>query len=218
MDQRISRHTLTAWACALALCSAASPATAVEQEPSSAAAHPVSADPAQDERAAIADRARTALTTPAGYRLTPDGPVLLSTPTPGTNHLGLDGSNADLNVYNNYNGLAWCGYFAAAMWNHQAVPENYPGSQSWRTGLGTRFHAYTETDLPQTGDVLVWTNTDDTAHGHVGVVVDVTGTTVTTVEGNTGAYSDSVATHVYTWQGPGPTRSGKTFRGFASRF
>lgn len=171
-----------------------------------------------DERQQIVDRAVSALTTPKKFRLTRGGTIHTSAPASGFNHLGRGGSNANLNEYNGYNGLPWCGYFAAAMWNHQGVPRNYPSSQVWRTGLGNRFHAYSSSRLPQPGDVLVWTNNGDSAHGHVGVVVAVSGGTVTTVEGNINPYQDSLARRSYQWTGSGPAVSGKTFRGIASRF
>lgn len=217
MSRRLSRSTLTTWGCAVLLCASAAPCAAA-QNPAHTTMTAVTADAQQDERTAIADRSRSALTTPAGFRLTAGGETLLSEPAPGTNYLGRDGSNANLNAYNNYNGLAWCGYFAAAMWDHRGTPANYPGSQSWRTDLGSRFHAYAPGELPETGDVLVWTDTGDSSHGHVGVVVEVDGTTVITVEGNTGDHSDSVSERNYTWYGAGPERAGKTFRGFASPF
>lgn len=171
-----------------------------------------------DERQQIVNRTISALTTPKKFRLTRGGTIYTSVPSSGYNYLGRSGSNANLNEYNGYNVLPWCGYFAAAMWNHQAVPRNYPSSQAWRTGLGDRFHSYSPSRLPQPGDILVWTNNGDSTHGHVGVVVAVSGRTVTTVEGNINPYQDSVARKTYQWTGSGPAVSGKTFRGFASRF
>ncbi|WP_328842892.1 CHAP domain-containing protein [Streptomyces sp. NBC_00258] len=168
------------------------------------------------ERQQIVDRAVSALATPKKFRLTRGGTIYTSTPASGYNYLGRGGSNANLNVYNGYRGLPWCGHFAAAMWKHRNVPRNYWSSQAWRTGLGDRFHAYSPNRLPQPGDVLVWTNNGDSAHGHVGVVVAVAGRTVTTIEGNVNPYRDSIARKSYQWTGSGPAMSGKTFRGFAS--
>ncbi|MEU6082634.1 CHAP domain-containing protein [Streptomyces sp. NPDC047108] len=213
---------LTTLGCVVVLCATAAPVAMATQPRTEvhATAPSVSADEQEDERAAIADRAQAALTTPQDFRLTAEGQTLQSRPgdPQDTNYLGQDGSNADRNEYNDFNGLAWCGYFAAAMWDHQDVPDHYPGSQSWRTSLGERFHAYSADELPQVGDVLVWTNQDNAAHGHVGVVTEVSGTSVTTVEGNTGHNSDSVAERTYEWSGAGPVHGDKLFRGFASRF
>ncbi|WP_159074423.1 CHAP domain-containing protein [Streptomyces dioscori] len=91
-------------------------------------------------------------------------------------------------------------------------------AQAWRTGLGNRFHSYSPSRLPQTGDLLVWTNNGAHAHGHVGVVVAVSGRTITTIEGNINPHRDSIARKSYQWTGSGPSVPGKTFRGFASRF
>ncbi|MFG2191862.1 CHAP domain-containing protein [Streptomyces sp. NPDC048639] len=213
---------LTTLGCVVVLCAAAAP-VAVATQPRTEVrtmAASVPAEAQEDERTAIAERARAALTTPLEFRLTAEGETLLSRPgePEGNNYLGQDGSNTDRNTYNDFNGLAWCGYFAADMWDHEGVPEHYRGSQSWRTSLGERFHAYASDVLPQVGDVLVWTNQDNAAQGHVGVVVEVSGTTVTTVEGNTGHNSDSVSERTYEWDGAGPVHGDKLFRGFASRF
>lgn len=162
-------------------------------------------------RSQIVANANRALTTPTKYKASKNGPVRVSTPKSGSNYLG----GRNLNVYNNYNGDPWCGYFAAAMWGKRGVPGNYASSQAWR-GLGSRYHAYNVNRLPQPGDVLVWTNNGDRAHGHVGVVVGVKGRTITTVEGNTGAGDDSVTRKVYNWGKRGPALPGKAFRGSAS--
>ncbi|MGW2839211.1 CHAP domain-containing protein [Streptomyces sp. NPDC001493] len=162
-------------------------------------------------RSQIVANANRALTKPTKYRTSKKGSVRLSKPKSGSNYLG--GKN--LNEYNNFNGDPWCGYFAAAMWGKRGVPSSYASSQAWR-GLGSRYHAYNVNRLPQPGDVLVWTNKGDRAHGHVGVVVGVKGRTVTTIEGNTGAGDDSVTRKVYNWGNRGPALPGKTFRGSAS--
>ncbi|WP_199855074.1 hypothetical protein [Streptomyces dioscori] len=81
-----------------------------------------------DVRRQIADRATSALTTPRKCRLTRGGTIHTSSPASGYNYLGRGSSNANLNQYNGYNGLPWCGHFAAAAWNHQGVPRSYPSS------------------------------------------------------------------------------------------
>ncbi|GGP83879.1 CHAP domain-containing protein [Streptomyces calvus] len=168
-------------------------------------------------RQQIVARAEHALKTPTKYRTAKNGPIKLSTPKGNNNYLG--GHN--LNVYNNYNGQSWCGHFAAAMWGKQGVPAKYEASQRWRTHMGNRFHPYRVNRLPQPGDVLVWTNTSNNAFGHVGVVVSVKGRSVTTIEGNAGAGTDSVTRQTYSWDdkratGGGPYLPSKKFAGFAS--
>ncbi|HET9721977.1 MAG TPA: CHAP domain-containing protein, partial [Candidatus Saccharimonadales bacterium] len=51
------------------------------------------------------------------------------------------------------------------------------------------------TSPPQPGDVMVFTGADDA--GHVGIVETVTGTTVQTIEGNSG---DKVQRNTYNYQ------------------
>ncbi len=59
----------------------------------------------------------------------------------------------------------------------------------------------------------MWRN-NDAAGGHVGVVVQVNGNKIYTVEGNVGG--DEIGYKYYLWDGDGPTINNKTFRGFTS--
>ncbi|MEU5190207.1 CHAP domain-containing protein [Streptomyces klenkii] len=177
------------------------------------------------ERQRIVDRTTDALTTPKRFRLKPGGPVLRSVPgrpDRDTNYLGKGNSNANMNEYNGFarnpNARQWCGFFAAAMWGRRGVPADAGSSRAWRTGVGRRWHPYAAGRLPKPGDVLMWAGRGTA--GHVGVVAAVSGTRVTTVEGNTGYHSDSIARQRYEWTGAGPVLKdrSKTIQGFASRF
>ncbi|MEU8551950.1 CHAP domain-containing protein [Streptomyces roseoverticillatus] len=177
------------------------------------------------ERQRIADRTTDALTTPKRFRLKRGGPVLRSVPgrpDQDTNYLGKGNSNANMNEYNDFarnpNHSQWCGFFAAAMWGGRGIPADPGSSRAWRTGVGNRWHPYAPDRLPQPGDVLMWAGRG--AAGHVGVVAAVSGTRVTTVEGNTGYHNDSIARQRYAWTGAGPVLKDrtKTIQGFASRF
>lgn len=184
-------------------------------------------------RQATVDRAQAALVNGQQYRLTTGGTTYTSTPNKaaGWNYLGRDNSNANINEYTGFRVEEWCGDFAAAMWtghnrpdpaNFPRIPDAYASSQQWRLGVGSEFHAYSSGTLPGPGDVLVWTNVGDSAHGHVGVVVAVNYSTkvVTTIEGNRvdgNGHKDSIVRDTYSWTGSGPALSGKTFRGFTAR-
>lgn len=56
-------------------------------------------------------------------------------------------------------------------------------SQAIRREAGSYFHKK-DTYTPKRGDIAIWTNVNDPAHGHVGIVAEVTATTVTIIEGN----------------------------------
>jgi hypothetical protein len=179
------------------------------------------------------DRARAALNNPRKFKTSSTSSVYLSTVLEGEgrNVLERNGSNANRNIFNDFNGQEWCGYFAAAVWtgvntpdpaNFPKIPNAYPSSQAWResgpSGVGDRFHPFRAGGaMPKPADVLVWTNNDASTGGHVGVVVSVNYDTnkVTTIEGNVNG--DEVARKVYAWDSNGPTLSGKVFRGFTSR-
>ncbi|MFE5868549.1 CHAP domain-containing protein [Streptomyces roseifaciens] len=177
------------------------------------------------ERQKIVERALSALTTPKRFRLTRGGPVYLSRPghpNRDTNYLGKGNSNANLNEYNGFAGnpnqRPWCGFFAARMWANRGVPADPGNSRAWRSGTGDRWHPYAADRPPQPGDVLMWAGRNHA--GHVAVVVGVSGTRVTTVEGNTGYHNDSIARQRYEWTGAGPVLKDRTkvIQGFASRF
>ncbi|MEV2213182.1 CHAP domain-containing protein [Streptomyces sp. NPDC050997] len=220
------RHALR---CLIAAALLAAPALA--DSPAAAAA--TAASPAvrtaaapSPVRQAIVDRANRALTTAHLYKETRNGPVRLSKPGDSRNDNFLGGGN--FNEYNGFNGDAWCGYFANAMWaNSAAAPDNHKSSRAWETGVGGRFHAYRPGQPPQRGDVIVWHNHDSRApRGHVAVVVAVGGSdgrSVTTIEGNAGRGSDSITMKTYRWVGaqgpklPGRNNSTLKVRGFASR-
>jgi hypothetical protein len=201
---------------------------------------PVIAQPAHASsldalRQASVDRARAALNNPRNFRLVAGGTIYASVPASGYNYLGKNGSNANRNEFNDYNGLAWCGYFAAAVWtghntpvasNFPRIPTDYPSSQAWRTETGSAYHKFAPLSLPTPADVVVWQDGSGTAgvsngnsSGHVGVVVAVSyaNMTITTIEGNAGPYSDSIVRHTYAWDSDGPTISGKHFMGYVDR-
>ncbi|MFH8788598.1 CHAP domain-containing protein [Streptomyces roseoverticillatus] len=177
------------------------------------------------ERQRIVGRTTDALTTPKRFRLKRGGPVLRSVPgrpDQDTNYLGKGRSNANMNEYNDFarnpDHSQWCGFFAAAMWGRRGIPADPGSSRAWRTGTGGRWHPYAADRLPRPGDVLMWAGRGTA--GHVGVVAAVSGTRVTTVEGNTGYHNDSIARQRYEWTGAGPVLRDrtKTIQGFASRF
>ncbi|MDX3415995.1 CHAP domain-containing protein [Streptomyces sp. MD20-1-1] len=215
MSHRTSRLTAVALSALLAAGVAVGPAQAGSAGAGKTAVSSASSAQAPTRQQIVA-KANEALTKPTKYKTSKNGSVRLSKPKRDNNYLG----GRNLNEYNNYNGQAWCGYFAAAMWGKQGVPTKYPASQQWRTGLGKRFHAYNPRQLPQPGDVLVWSNRSDARFGHVGVVVAVKGRTVSTVEGNAGQGSDSVTRRSYDWKDTrntgGPYLQGKNFRGFST--
>ncbi len=147
-----------------------------------------------------------------------------STPVQDRNLFEYGGSNTNKNLFNNYNGQEWCGYFAAWAWTNRlvpsksdfpAIPQYYPGSQNWADQTGSRFKPFSasSTARPLPGDVLVWKN-NNAGGGHVGVVVEVNGNKIYTVEGNVGG--DEIGYKYYVWDGDGPTIKDKTFRGFTS--
>lgn len=176
------------------------------------------------------DRAKAALNNPRKFKTSSTSPIYDSTvlKAEDRNVLELNGSNANRVVFNDYNGLEWCGYFAAAMWSgentpdtskYPRIPDAYPSSQAWRTDVGSAFHAFNGPNgaKPKPGDVLVWQNHDTSTGGHVGVVMTFNYDTnkVVTIEGNVNG--DEVARKVYAWDSNGPTLSGKTFKGFTDR-
>jgi hypothetical protein len=176
------------------------------------------------------DRARAALNNPRGFKTSSTSSIYQSTVLSGEgrNVLERNGSNANRVVFNDYNGLEWCGYFAAAVWtgtntpnpsDYPRIPDSYPSSQAWRTGVGSNFHAFNGAGgaKPRPGDVLVWQNHDTSTGGHVGVVVGFNYDTmkVTTIEGNVSG--DEIQRKVYAWDSNGPSLDGKTFKGFTDR-
>ncbi|WP_424888518.1 CHAP domain-containing protein [Streptomyces sp. XH2] len=231
MDNRRAVAPVTA---ALLILAGATAGPALAAAPSAARPHPhartlAATEPGAEDEAAerrrIVDRTTDALTTPKRFRLKRGGPVLRSVPgrpDRDTNYLGKGRSNANMNEYNDFarnpNARQWCGFFAAAMWGRRGVPADPGSSRAWRTGTGNRWHPYAADRLPQPGDVLMWAGRGTA--GHVGVVAAVSGTRVTTVEGNTGYHNDSIARRHYEWTGAGPVLKDrtKTIQGFASRF
>ena len=174
-------------------------------------------------------RADRALNTPRSFAKAGSDRLYESRVLPAQNRnvLEHEGSNDNRNVFNDYNGQEWCGYFIAAMWTGQntpdpaqfpRVPAAYPSSQAWMTDADGRFRAFTGAGqrLPRPGDVLVWTN-DSGVGGHVALVVKTLVDTrrVITVEGNVDG--DEIARKSYAWDADGPTRDGKRFRGYALR-
>jgi CHAP domain len=142
------------------------------------------------------------------------------------NYLGRNGSNENRNIYTAYRPESWCGDFARFVWTSGGtvsapVPRNYASSQAWRTDVGSRWHAYSST-LPNPGDVLVWTDHGSSSTGHVAVVtaVDKNKRAISYIGGNEwiAGNRDSIVQHSDYWSKMGVSMSGKTFRGFASRF
>lgn len=86
----------------------------------------------------------------------------------------------------------------------------------WGTG-GTR----TRAPCPP-GDVLVWTDKGGSSNGHVAVVTAVNKTkrAISYIGGNEwiAGNRDSIVRHSGYWSKMPASMSGKTFRGFASRF
>ncbi|MGW4208902.1 CHAP domain-containing protein [Lentzea sp. NPDC004789] len=166
-----------------------------------------------------------------GQRYQVDGVRYTSTPnlthSPRYNYLGRNGSNENRNVYTGFSSIEWCGLFAKSMWtiggqvSNTQLPSNPASSQAWRTDVGNRFHTFRTSDLPEIGDVLVWTNDGDSAHGHVAVVTSVNPTTgmINWIGGNDSVSSttrDSIVEHRAAWKNMEGSMSGKDFRGFAS--
>ncbi len=130
------------------------------------------------------------------------------------------------NMFNNYNGKAWCGYFAQYVWTmgHQKtntqVPADYPSSQAWMTETGSRFHPYSPNVMPQVGDALVWTKKTDPSRGHVAVVVyvDPVKQTLTWISGNDSAagHSNSIVERSAYWTKSMNQYPDLYFRGFTS--
>lgn len=179
------------------------------------------------------DRANNLLAADVKYK-DAAGTVRLSTqPTGIRNVLSWGGSNTNSNVFNDYNGQDWCGYFVARTWTGQntpapasfpRIPTLYMRSQAWRTDAKTPYFRFSQTRLPKPGDVLVWQNGAGTAGvdngvatGHVGVVTAVNATTkvVTTVEGNVAG--DEINRRTYAWDANGPTLPDKHFMGHTAR-
>lgn len=176
------------------------------------------------------DRARNNLNNPRHFKTSSTSPIYTSTVMDAENRNVLErsGSNANRVEFNDYNGQEWCGYFVARVWSgentpnladYPRIPDGYPSSQAWRTGVGDRFHAFTGAGgiKPKPGDVLVWQNIDTSTGGHVGVVISYNYDTnqVVTIEGNVNG--DEVARKVYAWDSNGPSISGKNFKGFTDR-
>jgi len=166
-----------------------------------------------------------------GQRYQVDGVRYTSTPnlthSPRYNYLGRNGSNENRNVYTGFSSIEWCGLFAKSMWTiggqvtNTQVPRDAASSQAWRTEVGNRFHTYRVADFPEIGDVLVWTNDGDSAHGHVAVVTSANPANgrINWIGGNDSVSSttrDSIVEHREEWRYMANSMSGKTFRGFAS--
>lgn len=181
-------------------------------------------------RAQVVAAAIWNLDNPRPFKTSSTSAVYNSTPhttSPRYNLLSRNGSNANRNIYNTYNGEEWCGYFVRFMWtlggadSNPAVPSGYPSSQAWRTGVGSRFHSYSSGgSLPQAGDALVWSNDGDSAQGHVAIVtyVDTAKRTLSWIGGNEwgDGSKDAVIYHTGYWSNMETAMSGKDFRGFAS--
>jgi surface antigen len=202
------------------------PATAMPKHEVSAAAAQVAKTPAQI-RAHIVAVARWQLTHSRPYKV--NGKTYNSVPNlkGHYNYLGRSGSNENRNIYTRYASREWCGDFARFVWTSGGtekapVPAGASSSQNWRTGVGSRWHAYSNSTLPQPGDVLVWTNRKNSGKGHVAVVTAVNKTkrAISYIAGNEAiaGNSDSIVQHSDYWSKMRSSMDGKTFRGFASRF
>lgn len=204
--------------------------TAAFAAPASASIPPPDGGGLSALRQETIDNARAALNNPRKFKTSSTSAIYSSTvmAAEDRNVLERNGSNANRVVFNDYNGDEWCGYFAAAMWTGEntpsttanpRIPDSYPSSQAWRTGVGNRFHPFNGPGgvKPRPGDVLVWQNHDTSTGGHVGVVISYNYDTdkVVTIEGNVNG--DEVARKVYAWDGNGPSIAEKTFMGFTDR-
>ena len=95
--------------------------------------------------------------------------------------------------YNNYNGLAWCGYFVEWCARQAGVSEEVipdantckliPTFANWFKDRGLYVDKYSY--VPQAGDICFMYG-DGVANGHVGVVVRTSGDTIWVKEGNVG--------------------------------
>jgi hypothetical protein len=177
-------------------------------------------------RAHIVAVARWQLTNSRPYKV--NGKTYNSSPNLKShyNYLGSNGSNENRNIYTGYRAEPWCGDFARFVWTSGGtesapVPRNYASSQAWRTGVGNRWHAYSS-DLPNPGDVLVWTDKGSSSNGHVAVVtaVNTAKRAISYIGGNESIAGnrDSIVQHSDYWSKMPASMSGKTFRGFASRY
>jgi hypothetical protein len=178
-------------------------------------------------REQVVDRAIFQLENPRSFKVSGSETIYQSTVDleGRRNILERNGSNANRNIYNDYNGQPWCGSFAALVWtgdyvpnasDHPRIPRSYPSSQAWANEMGSRFTPFSSSSSarPLPGDVLVWQDLDDSSHGHVAVVQSATSERVVTIEGNVGG--DEIQRKAYAWDSNGPTISGKKFRGFTS--
>ncbi len=214
-------RTLAAFAVALPVF-----VTAATVSVTAASASATVAQTQADVRTDIVSATRWQLGTPRPYKV--GGKVHQSVPNVSGryNYLGRNGSNENRNIYNRYNGDAWCGHFARWAWTKGGavkapVPHNYARSQAWRTEVGNRWRPYSSI-LPKPGDVLVWSNKGDSTQGHVAVVtaVNTSKRAITYIGGNEwiAGNRDSIVQHSDYWSNMDISMSGKTFRGFASRF
>ena len=112
------------------------------------------------------------------------------------------------NKYNNYNGRSWCKYFVCYVANQAGVPtsvittNNYrcDETQEWFEKMG-RSYAYKSSLNIQPGDLVILGNGNvyvKNSKGksvlqrpHIGIVVEVTSSTIKTIEGNTTGYASS---------------------------
>jgi len=115
--------------------------------------------------------------------------------------------------YGNITVAPWCSMFASWIYKKAGVPgfnTNYAAVYDfyqWGKAAG-RF----KTSGPQVGDAIIWLgSTTSRSSGHIGIVVGVTSSGITTVEGNS---SDRVKKNTYSFPIPGGTRG--AFRGYVS--
>ena len=112
------------------------------------------------------------------------------------------------NKYNNYNGQNWCKYVVCYVAKQADVPtsvitDNYyrcDYTQEWFEARG-RSYGYTSSLNVQPGDLVILGNgnvyvTNSKGESvlqrpHIGIVVEVTGSTIKTIEGNTSGYAES---------------------------
>ena len=112
------------------------------------------------------------------------------------------------NKYNGYNGQNWCKYFVCYIAKQAGVPtsvitDNYyrcDYTQEWFEARG-RSYGYTSSLNVQPGDLVILGNgnvyvTNSKGESvlqrpHIGIVVEVTGSTIKTIEGNTSGYAES---------------------------
>lgn len=120
----------------------------------------------------------------------------------GVSEIGKSNDSERIRVYKNgaKNNYQWCAAFTS--WClEQAFGSKNPfkytySSQNIMYQAGSHF-AKKNTYRPKMGDIAIWTNVNDKAHGHVGIVTKITDKGVYITEGNSG---NQVKENFYTYE------------------